>query len=62
MRDVYSNHSNYVGMSRKLKKHILANFTEEQMTTKFANAVCKADEASQDDWLSEISDIVKQYE
>jgi len=39
MRDVYSNHSNYVGMSRKLKKHILANFTEEQMTTKFAEAV-----------------------
>jgi len=32
------------------------------MTAQFADAVCKDDEASQDDWLSEISDIVKQYE
>ena len=39
MRDVYDNHSKYVGLSRKLKKHILANFTEEQMTTQFVNAV-----------------------
>ena len=39
MRDVYDNHSKYIGLSRKLKKHILANFTEEQMTTKFVNAV-----------------------
>jgi len=39
MRDVYSNYSKYVGLSRKLKKHILKNFTEEQMTTQFAEAV-----------------------
>tara|TARA_R110000822_G_scaffold15_1_gene134 strand:+ start:1112 stop:2380 length:1269 start_codon:yes stop_codon:yes gene_type:complete len=62
MRDVYSNHSKYVGLSRKLKKHIVENFTEEQMTAQFADAVCEVDEESQDSWLSEISDIVKQYE
>ena len=53
MRDVYSNHSNYVGMSRKLKKHILKNFTEEQMTTKFADAVCEKEESFDvENWLS----------
>ena len=53
MRDVYSNHSKYVGMSRKLKKHILKNFTEEQMTTKFADAICEKEEAFDvEDWLS----------
>ena len=62
MRDVYSNHSKYVGLARKLKKHIIKNFTEEQMTAQFADAVCGDDEESQDSWLSEISDIVKQYE
>ncbi len=47
MRDVYDNHSKYVGMSRKLKKHILANFTEEQMTTQFANAVWKGEDSDE---------------
>ena len=32
------------------------------MTAQFADAVCEVDEESQDSWLSEISDIVKQYE
>ncbi len=53
MRDVYSNHSNYVGMARKLKKHMLKNFTEEQMTAKFADAICEKEEAFDvEDWLS----------
>ena len=53
MRDVYSNYSNYLGMSRKLKKHILKNFTEEQMTTKFADAVCEKEESFDvENWLS----------
>ena len=53
MRDVHSNYSSYVGMARKLKKHILKNFTEEQMTTKFANAVCEKEESFDvENWLS----------
>ena len=55
MRDVYSNHSNYVGMSRKLKKHILANFTEEQMTTKFADAVWEGEKTIDvQGWIDEL--------
>jgi|TARA_R110002110_G_scaffold378607_1_gene589129 hypothetical protein len=60
MRDVYSNYSNYVGMARKLKKHILKNFTEEQMTTKFANAVCEEEESIDvQGWVSELLDTLK---
>mgnify|MGYP003624365561 CR=1 FL=1 len=39
MRDVYSNYPKYIGMARKLKKHILINFTEENKTRQFAEAV-----------------------
>jgi hypothetical protein len=52
MRDVYDNHSKYVGMSRKLKKHILKNFTEEQMTTQFANAVWEGDNAFEEEVIT----------
>ena len=55
MRDVYSNYSNYVGMSRKLKKHILNNFTEEEMTTKFADAVWEGEKAIDvQSWIDEL--------
>ena len=55
MRDVYSNHSNYIGMSRKLKKHILANFTEEQMTAQFADAVWEEEEkVDMQGWIDEL--------
>jgi glycosyltransferase involved in cell wall biosynthesis len=60
MRDVYSNYSNYVGMARKLKKHILKNFTEEKMTTKFANAVCEEEESVDvQGWVNELLDTLK---
>jgi hypothetical protein len=39
-------------MSRKLQKHILTNFTEEQMTTQFANAVNEKEVFDVEDWLS----------
>ena len=55
MRDVYSNYSNYVGMSRKLKKHILNNFTEEEMTTKFADAVWEGEKTIDvQSWIDEL--------
>jgi len=55
MRDVYSNHSNYVGMSRKLKKHILTNFTEEQMTSQFADSVWEGEEkVDMQGWIDEL--------
>ena len=55
MRDVYSNYSNYIGMSRKLKKHILANFTEEQMTTQFADAVFEGEKSIDvQSWIDEL--------
>ena len=56
MRDVYENHSKYVGMSRKLEKHILKNFTEEQMTTKFANAVYEPD-PEYIEWMRQLDEI-----
>ena len=39
MRDVYSDYPKYIGMARKLEKHILKNFTEKNKTTQFAEAV-----------------------
>lgn len=48
MRDMFSNHSKYVGMANKLQKHLLENFTEEQMTTQFANAVYKPEDLDEE--------------
>jgi hypothetical protein len=42
-------------MSRKLKKHILKNFTEEQMTTQFADAVWEGEEkVDVQSWIDEL--------
>ena len=42
-------------MSRKLKKHILANFTEEQMTTQFADAVFEGEKSIDvQSWIDEL--------
>ena len=47
-------------MARKLKKHILKNFTEEKMTTKFANAVCEKEESVDvQGWVNELLDTLK---
>ena len=59
MRDVYENYSKHTKIAKQLQKHLLENFTEENQYAKFANAVYTQNE---DDWLSEVANIIKEYE
>jgi len=54
MRDMYKSHTKYIGLARKLKKHILANFTEEEQYKKFANAVYEEEHFEVEEWLSNL--------
>ena len=58
MRDVYENYSKHTKIAKQLQKHLLENFTEENQYAKFANAVYAQNE---DDWLSEVASIIKEY-
>ena len=65
MREVYQNHSKYKGMATKLKKHITKNFTEENQYSLFANIIYDnggEETNDEDNWLNEISNIIKEYE
>ena len=53
MRDVHDNYSKYVGMARKLKNHLLENFTEESQCRQFADAVWEG-ELDIENWLSDL--------
>jgi len=53
MRDVHDNYPKYVGMSRKLKNHLLENFTEESQCKQFADAVWEG-ELDIENWLSDL--------
>ena len=39
LTDVYKNYQMYAGIAKKLKKHILATFTEEKMYKNFVDAM-----------------------
>jgi glycosyltransferase involved in cell wall biosynthesis len=54
MRDVFSDYPKHVGMARKLEKHLLENFTEEKMTTQFADAIYQKEELDVENWLSSL--------
>ncbi len=63
MRDMYKNYTKYTGMANKLKKHILANFTEEQQNEKMATAILgDSDEIELEDWLSDFSSEIEVHE
>ena len=59
MRDVYENYSKHTKIAKQLQKHLLENFTEQKQHSKFADTVYAQ---NQDDWLSEIANIIKEYE
>ena len=59
MREVYENYSKHTKVAKQLQKHLLENFTKENQYAKFADAVYTQ---NQDAWLSEISNIIKEYE
>jgi len=54
MRDVFSDYPKHVGMARKLEKHLLENFTEEKMTTQFADAIYQKESLDVENWLSSL--------
>jgi glycosyltransferase involved in cell wall biosynthesis len=63
MRDMYKNYTKYIGMSRKLQKHILKNFTEQDQNEKMATAILgDTNEIELEDWLSEFSGELEVHE
>jgi|10_taG_2_1085330.scaffolds.fasta_scaffold00761_7 hypothetical protein len=62
MRDMYSNYTQYVGMAKKLKKHIIKNFTEAQQYNKFVDAVLGDEELELEEWLSSFSEELQVHE
>ena len=62
MRDVYTNYTRYTGMAKKLKKHIIENFTEKEQYTRFANAVIGEEESELEDWLTSFADELQVHE
>jgi len=59
MRTVFTDYAKYLSMAKKLKNHVIENFTREQQYAKFANAVYTE---SEDDWLGEVSSIIQEYQ
>ena len=60
---MYKNYTKYTGMANKLKKYILANFTEEQQNEKMATAILgDSDEIELEDWLSDFSSEIEVHE
>lgn len=54
MRDMHKNYTKYIGFAKKLKKHIIENFTEENQYKKFANAIYEEEHFEVEDWLSNL--------
>ena len=61
LREVYKEHGRFLKQAKELQKWVCSNFTEEQQFEKF-NAVLEECIGSNDNWLSEIENIVKEYE
>ena len=62
MRDMYTNYTRYVGMAKKLHKHIITNFSEEKQYTQFANVIIDKEELELEDWLSNFSEELQVHE
>jgi glycosyltransferase involved in cell wall biosynthesis len=62
MRDMYANYTRYFGMAKKLKKHIIENFTETEQYNKFADAVYGEEQVELEGWLASLSDDIQVHE
>ena len=49
-------------MARKLKKHIIENFTETKQYSKFADAVYGEEQVELEGWLASLSDDIQVHE
>jgi glycosyltransferase involved in cell wall biosynthesis len=54
IREMYANYTQYIGLAKKLKKHLIANFTEEEQYKSFANAVYEEEHFEVEEWLSNL--------
>jgi hypothetical protein len=75
LREVITKYQHKKQQAKKLKKWVFENFSEEQQYAKFVEPIIEALDSStappaglpneskgEEDWLSEIADIVKEYE
>tara|TARA_R110002110_G_scaffold176982_1_gene381374 strand:- start:1 stop:570 length:570 start_codon:yes stop_codon:yes gene_type:complete len=54
IREMYANYTQYIGLAKKLKKHLIVNFTEEEQYKSFANAVYEEEHFEVEEWLSNL--------
>ena len=62
MRALYKEYSRYKGQATRLKKHIVANFTQEQKYTEFCEAFAADQKLDIDAWLTELEADVEEHE
>tara|TARA_Y100000004_G_scaffold153541_2_gene177291 strand:- start:1430 stop:2719 length:1290 start_codon:yes stop_codon:yes gene_type:complete len=62
IRDLYKNHSRHQGTANRLKKHILNNFTPENMYSQFCEAFAGEQNLDIDAWLTELEAGVEEHE
>jgi len=53
-RDMYDNHSRYMGQAKKLKKYLLENFTEQKQYEMFADHIYKEEAFEIEEWLTQL--------
>ena len=61
-RQFRKNHEAAVSRAKKLKTWIKKEFSEKKQFEKFANSVADVLDFENDEWLSELEDMVKEYE
>ena len=62
LRDIYKNYTKAIGKSRKLKKYLLENFSQEIQYKKMANFIYDEDFHSMEDWLTSIASEAEVHE
>ena len=62
IRDLHKNHSRHQGTANRLKKHILNNFTPENMYSQFCEAFAGEQNLDIDAWLTELEAGVEEHE
>ena len=62
IRDLYKNHSRHQGTANRLQKHILKNFTPENMYSQFCEAFAGEQNLDIDAWLTELEAGVEEHE
>jgi hypothetical protein len=62
LRNFYKNSGPALSKAKKLKKWISKEFSQENQYEKFQNSISEILTFENNDWLSEIGDIIKEYE